>query len=125
MTNPLQIERKLTDKKMSKMSIYNGVAYFAATPDRPFDTADTINSQAKQIFARVEERLAMVGSTKADLLFVTIILSDKSYLAQFNELWEAWFEGVTPPSRACLFAELTNPDMKIEFIMHARAGDAA
>jgi enamine deaminase RidA (YjgF/YER057c/UK114 family) len=120
-SNLMDIQRKLVEKRFSKISIYNGVAYFAATPDRPFDTSDSILPQARQILARVEERLAEVGSTKADLLFVTIILSDKCYLAEFNELWDEWVSDITPPSRACFFAELTNPDMKVEFVMHARA----
>ena len=121
----MEIQRKLIEKRYSKISIYNGVAYFAATPDRPFDTSDSVGNQARQILARVEERLAEVGSTKADLLFVTIILSDKRYLAEFNEIWDAWVSDITPPSRACFFAELTNPDMKVEFIMHARAREAS
>lgn len=118
----MEIQRKLIEKRYSKISIYNGVAYFAATPDRPFDTSESVVTQARQILARVEERLAEVGSTKADLLFVTIILSDKRYLAEFNELWDSWVSDIIPPSRACFFAELTNPDMKVEFIMQARAG---
>jgi enamine deaminase RidA (YjgF/YER057c/UK114 family) len=117
----MEIQRKLIEKRYSKISIYNGVAYFAATPDRPFDTSESVVPQARQILARVEERLAEVGSTKADLLFVTIILSDKRHLAAFNELWDEWVSDITPPSRACFFAELTNPDMKVEFIMQARA----
>lgn len=64
-----------------------------------------------------------MGSTKADLLFVTIILSNKRYLAEFNELWDEWVSDITPPSRACFFAELTNPDVKVGFIMQARARD--
>ena len=117
----MEIQRKLIEKRYSKISIYNGVAYFAATPDRPFDTSESDVTQARQIFARVEERLAEVGSTKADLLFVTIVLSDKRYLTEFNELWDEWVSEITPPSRACFFAELTNPDMKLEFVMQARA----
>jgi enamine deaminase RidA (YjgF/YER057c/UK114 family) len=116
----MEIQRKLVETRLSKISIYNGVAYFAAIPDRPFETSDSIVPQAQQIFACVEERLAEFGATKADLLFVTIILADKRYLATFNELWDNWVSDITPPSRACFFAELTSPDMKVEFIMHAR-----
>ena len=118
----MTIQRKLVEKRYSKISIFNKTAYFAATPDRPFDTSEGVEKQAQEVFARVEERLAEVGSTKSDLLFVTIILSDKQYLATFNEMWDEWVSDITPPSRACFFAELTNPDMKVEFIMHARAG---
>lgn len=118
----MEIQRKFVEKRYSKISIYNGVAYFATTPDRPFDTSDDVALQSRQILARVEERLAEVGSTKADLLFVTIILSNKHYLATFNQIWDEWVNEITPPSRACFFAELTNPDMKVEFIIQARAG---
>lgn len=119
----MEIQRKLVETRYSKISIFNKVAYFAATPDRPFDTSESVEKQAQEVFARVEERLAEVGSTKSDLLFVTIILSDKKYLAKFNQMWDSWVGDITPPSRACFFAELTNPDMKVEFIMHARAGN--
>lgn len=117
------IERKHVGTRNSKISIFNKVAYFAAIPERPFDTSEDIKPQAEQIFARVEDRLADCGSTKSDLLFVTIILSDKQHLNAFNELWDAWVADITPPGRACFFAELTNPDMKVEFIIHARAAD--
>jgi enamine deaminase RidA (YjgF/YER057c/UK114 family) len=116
----MNIQRKLIEKRYSKLSIYNGVAYFATTPDRPFDVSKSIVPQARQILARVEERLAEAGSTKADLLFVMVILSDRNHLSAFNEIWDEWVSDIIPPSRACVIAELTNPDMKVEFIIHAR-----
>ena len=116
------ITRKQIGTRNSKISIFNKVAYFASIPDRPFDNSQNIEPQVQQIFARVEERLKECGSTKEDLLFVTIILADKRYLSVFNEMWDAWVADITPPSRACFFAELTHPDLKVEFIIHARAG---
>ena len=118
------ITRKQVGTRNSKISIFNGVAYFAAIPDRPFESSQSIEPQVEQIFARVEERLEECGSSKSDLLFVTIILSDKRYLSVFNEMWDAWVADITPPTRACFFAELTNPDLKVEFIIHARAGNS-
>jgi enamine deaminase RidA (YjgF/YER057c/UK114 family) len=117
----MEIQRLLVEKRYSKISIYNGVAYFAIIADRPFDTSDDITVQAQQVFKQTLARLAEVNSKKEDLLFVTIILSDNSYLAKFNELWDEWVSDIVPPTRACFFAELTNPDLKIEFIVQAKA----
>ena len=117
----MEIQRKHVAKRYSRLTIYNGTAYFAMTPLSPYDATDSIVPQAKQIFERVEERLKDCGSTKHDLLFVTVILSDKRYLSAFHELWDAWVSEVSPPSRACFFAELTHPDLKVELIIQARA----
>lgn len=117
----MEIERKLIEKRYSKMSVYNGVAYFFVVPDRPFDASDDIEIQVEQAFRITLERLAEVNSKKEDLLFVTIILNNSAYLEKFNAMWDEWVSDIVPPTRACFFAELTDPNLKVEFIIQAKS----
>src|SRR5450759_5749254 len=45
--------------RASQISVHNGTAYFAATPDRPFDPGASITVQTQQLLKRVDERLAL------------------------------------------------------------------
>lgn len=108
-----------TRSRGSQISIHNGVLYFAATPDRPFDPAASIQEQTRQMLARVEERLALAGSDKAHILMAHVMISDMRHFAGMNEVWDAWVDQGSPPARACGAADLASPDMKVEIVITA------
>jgi enamine deaminase RidA (YjgF/YER057c/UK114 family) len=103
----------------SQISVHNGVVYFAATPDRPFDPGASIGEQTRQMLARVDERLALAGSDKSRILIAHVMISDMRHFAGMNEVWDAWVDQVSPPARACGAADLGSPDMKVEIIITA------
>lgn len=105
--------------RSSQISIHNGTVYFAATPDRPFDAGASIAVQTEQVLKRVEERLALAGSSKSAILIVQVMLSDMRHFAGMNEVWDAWVDQENPPVRACGAADLGSTDMKIEMIVTA------
>ena len=57
------------------------------------------------------------------MLSVTIYLTDFANLAALNEVWDAWFEEGTAPSRACVKADLANPEYLVEMAFVAAAGE--
>ncbi len=100
-------------------TVANGTGYFAVTPQSPYDGSLSTAAQAEQLLAKAEARLLEIGSSKAELLFVAILLKDIGEVAAFNAVWDAWIAGVAPPARACFQAELASPDLKVEIIIIA------
>jgi len=105
--------------RASQISRHEGVVYFAATPDRPFDAGASIEEQTRQVLARVEERLKMAGSDKSRILIVHVMISDMRLFAGMNEVWDDWVDQESPPVRACGACVLGSPDMKVEMIVTA------
>ena len=105
--------------RASGIVVHSGVAYLTTIPDRPFDPSLSAAEQARQILRRVDARLAGLGSGRGRILAAQIWLSDMRWFAQVNEVWDAWIDPASPPSRACCAVDLGNPDLKVEMIMTA------
>ncbi|WP_439858684.1 RidA family protein [Pseudomonas sp. MBLB4136] len=117
----MKIHRINPTKRWSDITVFNGIAHFVEIADT--DTKADIRGQVEQIFAQAEQSLAKINSDKSRILSTTIYLTDFANLAALNELWDAWFEGGTAPSRACVKAELANPDYLVEMTFVAAAGE--
>jgi len=63
--------------------------------------------------------LAQAGSSREQLLQATVWLSDMSYFAQFNEVWNDWVPTGHAPARACGEAKLAREILKVEVIVTA------
>jgi enamine deaminase RidA (YjgF/YER057c/UK114 family) len=105
--------------RSSEAVINNGTAYFAMTPERPYDANLSTGEQARQALARLDARLAKLGSSKSKVMFVTIVLADMASYDEINAVWDNWIDKAAPPARACISAKLANPAMKIELIVQA------
>lgn len=107
----MTITRLNPTKRWSDATVFNGIGHFVEVAGDP---AQSAADQAKQIFAQAEQTMAQIGSDKTRMLSATIYLTDFAYLADFNELWDAWIPEGCAPSRACVKAELASPDYKVE-----------
>lgn len=105
--------------RSSEVVIHNGIAFFAITPERPYDANLPAEEQAKQTLARLDARLAKIGSSKSQVMFITIMLADMASYDAVNAVWDAWIDPAHPPARACFQAKLANPAMKVEMIVQA------
>lgn len=105
--------------RASQISIHNGVVYFAATPDRPFNSAVSVAEQTAQTLKCVEERLDSAGSDKSKIIIAQVWISDMRYFEEMNSVWDAWVDQDDPPVRACGAVTLGHPDLKIEMIITA------
>lgn len=117
----MDIQRIDSNDRSSGVSVYNGVAYFAGVPDRPYRYGDTAAEQFAQTLANVEKRLAKVGSTKSDVIFVQIFIAHPSYAEEINAVWDKWIDRESPPSRCCKGAIFQQPAMKVEVVVTAAA----
>ena len=117
----MTIKRVNPCARWSDVTVYNGIAHFVEVADS--DSSADIRGQAQQIFAQAEEMLASVGSNSSRVLSCTIYITDFSNFDAFNEEWEAWFPKGCAPSRACVKAELANPELLVEIAFVAAAGE--
>ncbi|MBN7819716.1 RidA family protein [Bowmanella yangjiangensis] len=116
----MSIQRINPGKRMSDICIHNQTAYWAEVPE---NLQADIEVQAQDLLKLAEGTLAQVGSSKAGLISATIYLKDRSLFDGFNKIWDAWLPEGKAPVRACIIAELVNPDMLVEIVFTAAAGD--
>jgi len=117
----MQIHRINPGKRWSDITVFNQIAQFVEVPESA--TGADIRGQVAQVLGQAAASLAKIGSDKTRLLSVTIYLTDFANLAALNEVWDAWFEEGTAPSRACVKADLADPEYLVEMAFVAAAGE--
>nr|WP_269460938.1 RidA family protein [Vibrio splendidus] len=117
----VKIHRINPTKRWSDVTVFNGIASFVEVPET--DTRAGIKSQVQQIFDQAEEMMSLVDSDKSRVLSVTIYLTDFANFDTLNEVWESWFPEGCAPSRACVKAELANPELLVEMSFMVAAGE--
>ncbi len=108
----------------SNCLVVNGVAYIAgmtagvvagATPGDEY-------AQAKAIFTKIRHLVEAAGSNMADILKVTIFVTD---ITQREKVWQArreFFTGNFPASTLVQVAALAHPSLKVEIDAVAHIG---
>ncbi|MCE9678140.1 RidA family protein [Shewanella sp. AS1] len=97
--------------RWSDATVFNGIGHFVEIAD---NTCADLEGQIKQVLQQAEKTLAKINSSHSRLLSATIYLTDFSHLSLFNEYWDAWLPQGCAPSRACVKAELADPDYLVE-----------
>lgn len=105
--------------RSASIAVIDGVAYMTVIPPLPIDPNTTAAEQTRQIFARIEERLASVGGSKSGIAHVTIWLADLAYFDEVTAEWNAWVDPDHPPVRACAQVGIPNKNLKVEMIVVA------
>jgi enamine deaminase RidA (YjgF/YER057c/UK114 family) len=111
----------------SNCLIVDGVAYVAGMIARGNDGAITAGDeyqQAKTIFAKIRNLIEAAGGAMADVVKLSIFVTD---IAQREKVWRARrevFNGNFPVSTLVQVAALAEPDVKVEIeaIAHIGAG---
>ena len=109
------IERLHTTERMSKIVKHNGTVYLCGQ----VGSGETITEQTKDCFSRVDALLTEAGSSREHILQAIIWLSDMSYFAEMNAVWNAWVPEGHAPARACGEAKLARDVLKVEIIITA------
>ena len=68
---------------------------------------------------KIETLLDEAGSSKEQMLRVTIWLADMDDFKGLNEVWNTWVPDGHAPARACGQAKLARKELKVEFIVDA------
>lgn len=113
------IERIDTGTRSSKIVKHNGVAYLTGQVAE----GPTIQDQVRGCLAKIDTLLEQAGSSRENMLRVTIWLADMQDFAGLNEVWNDWVPAGHAPARACGEAKLARPELKVEFIVDAAYAD--
>jgi 2-iminobutanoate/2-iminopropanoate deaminase len=108
----------------SNCLVVNGVAYLAGMTAGGSEGDEY--AQAKVIFTKIRNLLAAAGGSMADVVKVTIFVTD---ITQREKVWRArreFFTGNFPASTLVQVAALANPSLKVEIeaVAHIGAGSA-
>ncbi|MDE0983778.1 MAG: RidA family protein [Yoonia sp.] len=109
------IERIESGARSSKIVKHNGVAYITGQVAE----GDTIQEQVQTCLDKIDALLIKAGSSRENMLRVTIWLADMSDFVGLNEVWNAWVPEGHAPARACGEAKLARTELKVEFIVDA------
>jgi 2-iminobutanoate/2-iminopropanoate deaminase len=110
----------------SNCLVANGIAYIAGMTARGSETAGDEYLQAKAIFGKIQALVEAAGGSMADVMKVTIFVTD---IRQREKVWQArreFFTGNFPASTLVQVAALADPSLKVEIeaVAHIGAGRA-
>jgi enamine deaminase RidA (YjgF/YER057c/UK114 family) len=108
----------------SNCLVAGGIAYVAGMTARGSDAAGDEYVQSKAIFAKIRGLVEAAGGTMADVMKVTIFVTD---ISQREKVWQArreFFTGNFPASTLVQVAALAEPSLKVEIeaVAHIGAG---
>ena len=107
----------------SNCLVVGGIAYVAGMTATGGDLTDEY-TQAKAVFAKIKNLLEAAGGTMADVVTVTIYVTD---ISQREKVWQVrreFFSGNFPCSTLIQIAALATPALKVEInaVAHIGAG---
>jgi 2-iminobutanoate/2-iminopropanoate deaminase len=105
----------------SNCLVVGGIAYVAGMTASSGDLSDEY-TQSKSIFAKIKNLIEAAGGTMADVVTVTIFVTD---ISQREKVWQArreFFTGDFPCSTLVQVAALANPSLKVEINAVAHIG---
>jgi 2-iminobutanoate/2-iminopropanoate deaminase len=107
----------------SNCLVVNGIAYLAGMTARGGAELDEY-AQAKAIFTKIRHLVEAAGGGMADVVKVTIFVTD---ISQREKVWQArreFFAGNFPASTLVQVAALADPSLKVEIeaVAHIGAG---
>ena len=114
----MSIKRLETGARMSQAVIHNDTIYLAGQVGNP---GENVTQQTQTIVTNIDRLLAEAGSDKSKILQAVIWLSDMSYFADMNAVWDGWVSPGNAPARAAGEAKLATPDYDVEIIIVAAA----
>jgi 2-iminobutanoate/2-iminopropanoate deaminase len=106
----------------SNCLVANGIAYIAGMTARGSETAGDEYLQAKAIFTKIQALVETAGGSMADIMKVTIFVTD---ITQREKVWQArreFFTGNFPASTLVQVAALADPSLKVEIEAVAHIG---
>lgn len=105
----------------SNCLVVGGIAYLAGMTARGGELTDEY-AQAKAIFTKIRHLVEAAGGSMADILKVTIFVTD---ISQREKVWQArreFFTGNFPVSTLVQVAALADPSLKVEIDAVAHIG---
>ena len=105
---------------MSKVVVHNGVVYLAGQVD---GEGRDVAEQTANTLAKVDALLSMAGSDKSHILTAMIWLKTMDDAPAMNGIWNAWVDPDNKPARACVSADMAQPNLMVEIQVTAAVRD--
>ena len=106
--------------KISKVSVYAGLAYTSGVVGEP---GSDVREQTAQALARIDELLAMANSDRSRIISAQVWLADMADFAAHNDVWDKWVDPGNLPARACVQSALFDPRLLVEIRVIAAVVD--
>jgi enamine deaminase RidA (YjgF/YER057c/UK114 family) len=112
-----KISRTEPGSILSRAVEYHGFVYLQGVTAR--NAKADIKGQTADVLAQIDELLEQHGTDKTRLLQALIWVKHIADRAAVNELWAPWLAPGAAPVRACVQAELADPDLLVEIMVTA------
>jgi len=119
--NASTIVRTAGNARMSKMVRAGNLLFLAGQTSSGAPDAHTIEQQAAVALGHIDALLKEAGSSRQQLLSVTIYLKDIALFDRMNAVWQAWVDPEHLPARCTVQATLGLPELLVEFSVTAAA----
>ena len=86
------------------------------------DGGDSLKEQTSTVLQKIDDLLSEAGSSKSDLVKVTVLLVDMSDFSEFNSIYGSWLEGTVLPARAAYAVKELPGGAKVEIVAEAFLG---
>ncbi|WP_244195919.1 RidA family protein [Paraburkholderia susongensis] len=106
---------------MSKMVRAGNLLFLAGQTSSGTPHARTIEEQTTEALGRIDALLEQAGSSRRQLLSVTIYLKDIALFDRMNAVWQNWGDPEHLPARCTVQATLGLPELLVEFSVTAAA----
>lgn len=90
--------------------------------DHHFETSGIVSDcgnkhiieQTHCVLAQLEQLLHLAGTDKHHITRIQIWLADMTHFQEMNQVYDAWVSTIEKPARACVGAQLADPNYLIE-----------
>eukprot|EP00933_Yihiella_yeosuensis_P006774 TRINITY_DN111560_c0_g1_i1.p1 TRINITY_DN111560_c0_g1~~TRINITY_DN111560_c0_g1_i1.p1 ORF type:complete len:164 (+),score=29.48 TRINITY_DN111560_c0_g1_i1:75-566(+) len=105
-----------SDPRSSKVIVHNGYVHISGqVGEIPKLASSDITAQTQQTLAKVDELLAMAGTSKRHVLEGRIWIKDiKKDFVAMNAVWNAWIDPEAKPTRYCVQSDMARPEILVE-----------
>jgi enamine deaminase RidA (YjgF/YER057c/UK114 family) len=111
------IQRYVTNSRLSRLVVHNGVAYIAGTG--PDTAAASAAEQTREVLGKIDDFLTQAKTDKSKLLSATVWVKDLNDLSEINEVWDTWLPQGSAPARTCVEATPARSDFALAITVTA------
>jgi enamine deaminase RidA (YjgF/YER057c/UK114 family) len=116
----MAIRRIAEEGRLSGAVVAGGLVWLAGQVAD--DTSLDAEGQTADILRQIDALLAEAGTSKRNLLSVTVVLADIADAPAMNRAWDAWLDPAAKPARMTVQAPLVDPAWRVEITGVALAG---
>jgi len=109
--------------RMSQAVTIGNIAFLAGQV--PDDLTAGIETQTRQVLAKLDKVVAELGATKPDIASIQVWLANMADFQGMNAVWDEWVSKDAPPARATGGTLLARPGMRVEMIAVVALSEAA